>query len=225
MIVSTRSMTLLVFVSLAVATTSGAYGQAAQQRGTVMGGLAGAIAGGIIGDNNDKAGAGAAIGGVVGAVAGGILGNASDKEAEMQRQRAAYYRAQQQQYAQQQQTAALQSAVTLQDVITMTRSGLSDQVVLNQIRQRGYVGKLQVNDIISLHQQGVSENVITGIQSMADGQPVAIASPAPTVVKQYIERPPVVIREHVLPHYPPPYYRSHHHHHRHAGRSSLYFGF
>ena len=103
-------------------TPTNAFAQTGKQRGATFGGLAGAIAGGLIGDNNDEAGAGAAIGGVVGAVAGGILGDAADKDAEMARQRAAYYQAQRQQYAQQQQAAVMQSAVTLQDVISMTRS-------------------------------------------------------------------------------------------------------
>lgn len=194
--------------------------QANQQRGATLGGLAGAIAGGLIGDHNDEAGAGAAIGGVVGAVAGGILGNAADKEAEMARQRAAYYRAQQQQYAAQQQAVTMQSAVTLPDVISMSRSGLSDQVIINQVRQRGFVGTLAVSDIIALHQQGVSETVITSLQSAGPPRSVSV-EPTPTIVQQHIHRPaPIVIEEHVLPYYPPPYRPSrrptfYYHHHRH----------
>jgi outer membrane lipoprotein SlyB len=207
---------LLMLISLSFGTQDNAAAQNNQQRGATWGGLAGAVAGGIIGDNNDEAGAGAAIGGVVGAVAGGILGNAADKDAELARQRAAYYRAQQQQYARQQQAASMQSAVTLQDVISMTRSGLSDQVIVNQVRQRGYLGKLSVADIIALHEKGVSENVITSLQTIGPPRPgpVTVARPAPAVVEQYFHRPaPIIIREHVLPHYPPPRYR---HGHRHS---------
>ncbi|WP_182866966.1 glycine zipper domain-containing protein [Rhodopirellula sp. JC639] len=202
------------FVSLvlvAICTPGETRAQVNQQRGATFGGLAGAIAGGLIGDHNDEAGAGAAIGGVVGAVAGGILGNAADKEAAMEQQRAAYYQSQRQQYAAQQQAVAQQSAVTLQDVISMSRNGLSDQVILNQVRQRGYLGKLAVGDIIALHQQGVSENVITALQSAGPPQasaPVATATPAPTIVEQRIYRPaPIIIEKHTLPYYPPPHYR------------------
>ncbi|WP_161604755.1 glycine zipper domain-containing protein [Roseiconus nitratireducens] len=207
---------LLAASHLAVLPSVGAQNN--QQRGATFGGLAGAIAGGLIGDHNDEAGAGAVIGGVVGAVAGGVLGNAADKDQAIAQQRAAYARAQQQQYLQQQHAAAIQSAVTIQDVISMTRSGLSDQVILNQVRQRGYVGKLAVNDIIALHQQGVSENVITGIQNMGEG-PVAVATPAPAVVEHHIHRPaPVIIEEHVVPRYyhPHPHYR--------RARHTFYFG-
>ncbi|MEL6104736.1 MAG: glycine zipper domain-containing protein [Planctomycetota bacterium] len=195
-----------------------ASAQTGRQRGATWGGLAGAIAGGIIGDNSDEAGAGAAIGGVVGAVAGGILGDAADKERVIAQQRHAYYRAQQQRYAQQQQTIVRQSAVTMQDVVNMTRSGLSDQVILNQVRQRGYLGTLSVSDIISLHQQGVSESVITSLQTIPRrGQQVTVGRPVPqapiarpqTVIEHhYSPRPPVIVEQHVLPSYPVPRYRS-----------------
>lgn len=195
-----------------------ASAQTGRQRGATLGGLAGAIAGGIIGDNNDEAGAGAAIGGVVGAVAGGLLGDAADKERVIAQQRNAYYRAQQQRYAQQQQTIARQSAVTMHDVVNMTRSGLSDQIILNQVRQRGYVGTMTVSDIIALHQQGVSESVITSLQTIPrQGQQVSVARPVPqtpfarpqTVIEHhYVPRPPVIVEQHVLPSYPVPRYRS-----------------
>ena len=79
-----RLLVLTICCSLPVV----AKGQANTQRGAAVGGLAGAIAGGLIGDNNGEAGAGAAIGGVIGAVTGGLIGNASDKEAEFNRQQA-----------------------------------------------------------------------------------------------------------------------------------------
>jgi outer membrane lipoprotein SlyB len=66
------------------------WGAAAQaqntQRGAVLGGLGGAIAGAVIGDHNRNAGAGAAIGGAIGAVGGAVLGNARDQEINQQRQ-------------------------------------------------------------------------------------------------------------------------------------------
>jgi uncharacterized protein YcfJ len=55
------------------------------QTGAVLGGLAGAAAGGIIGHQSGRGLEGAAIGAGVGAVGGGVLGNAQD-------QRNAYYR-------------------------------------------------------------------------------------------------------------------------------------
>lgn len=180
-----------------------AVAQANTQRGATLGGLAGAVAGGLIGDHNGEAGAGAAIGGLIGAVTGGVLGNAADRD------QAAY---QQQQYylQQQQQTIAVQASVSVADVISMSRSGLSDSVIINQIQQRGVQQTLQVPDIISLHQQGVRETVITAMQQASVGG--ARSAAAPPVVRERIVAPaPVIVEEHYLvPHYGPPrfhYYR------------------
>lgn len=187
-----------------------------QQRGATIGGLGGAVAGALIGDNNGEAGAGAAIGGVIGAVAGGFLGNASDKEAAARQQQQIYYQQQQQQ----QQVAVVQSAVSIGDVVSMSRSGLSEGVIINQIGQRGVQTELRVPDIISLHQQGVSENIISAMQSARLGSQ-SVAPVQQTIVRQA----PVIVEEHyVVPHYPPP--RVYYHQvpvHRHY-RSSVHFG-
>jgi hypothetical protein len=192
-----------------------ALGQGNTQRGAAVGGLTGAIAGGLIGDHNGEAGAGAAIGGVIGAVTGGLIGNASDKEAAYRRQQVAS-----RQY--QSQIAYRQSAVSTSDIISMTRSGVSESVIINQINQRGVVAKLQVPEIISLHQQGVSENVITAMQRAPTGP----AQASPVVERYEVVQPvpvvpaPVIVEKHyVLPHYAPPHryyyrrpaYRGHHH--------------
>ena len=215
---SVRRTRLVVFACVFLfsgALVSRASAQNNTQRGATLGGLAGAVAGGLIGEHNGEAGAGAGIGAVVGAVTGGLLGNAADKDAELARQQHYYHQQQRQAYQQQQQIAQLQAAVTIQDVVTMCRSGLSDQVINNQIRQRGYNGSIAVSDIIALHQQGVSESVITTIQSVASRpQTVARVAPQQTYTRQphviehhYVRPAPVIIEEHVLPAYPMPRYR------------------
>jgi outer membrane lipoprotein SlyB len=191
-----------------------AFGQN-KARGAVLGGLGGAVVGGLIGDHNDKAGAGAAIGGAIGAVSGAVLGNARDQEIAQQRQRQ-YYAHQERVYVQQQQQQALiQAAVSTSDIVSMSRSGLSDSVIINQIHSRGVQRQLQVNDIISLHQQGVSENVITAMQNAQVGS----APQSPVVIQQQpvvVQQPPVVIHEqYVVPRYaPPPTYYYHRGYHR-----------
>jgi uncharacterized protein YcfJ len=200
----------LLAVSLIAWTPQNAGAQVQTQRGATMGGLAGAVVGGLIGDKNNEAGAGAAIGGVVGAVTGGLLGNAADKQQAIDRQR--YYYNQQQ--IQQQQIAATQAAVSLTDVVTMTRSGLSEAVIINQVQQRGIQQKLQVPDIISLHQQGVSENVITAMQSATTGMQQVARARAPVIRHERVVTPaPVIVEQHYIrPYYPPPRYHHHHHH-------------
>ena len=194
-------------------TTSTASAQVERQRGATLGGLGGAVVGGLIGDNNNEAGAGAAIGGVIGAVAGSILGDAADKEREIARQR--YYQQQQQQqfHQQQQQVIAHQSAITLQDVLAMSGSGLSDSLIMTEIQNRGYGHKLQVADIIALHQRGVSENVISALQrAPAPGQP-AVVNARPVIVEQPIIQhrvvpTPVIVNPRPSHHYRQPQYRS-----------------
>jgi uncharacterized membrane protein len=185
------------------------------QRGAVAGGLAGAIAGAIIGENNDKAGGGALIGGAVGALAGSAFGNARDKELEYQQQ-AAQYQAQQQYYAaEQRQVIAVQSAVSLNDVITMSRSGIGDSVLINQIQQRGVQRRLEVSDIIQLHQNGVTEPVITAMQRANVGAP----QPSPVIVQErtpvYVERQIEVRPTYVVP--APRYYHYPHGRHYYRG--------
>lgn len=192
-------------ISHSALTPQTASAQNNTQRGVTFGGITGAIAGAIIGENNDKAGAGAAIGGVIGAVAGGALGNASDKDA---RQRQQYY--QQQRYVQNQQYAAPvyaapqpTGAVSYSDVIAMSRSGVSDSVILNQIQTRGVQRQPVVSDIISLHQQGVSETVIGAMQQAPTGNQFVNA---PIQTQTIIEQP-VVVQPYAVPVY-------HHHHQR-----------
>ena len=83
---------LLVIAALPLSSASAQY---RTQRGSVLGGLAGAAAGVAIGEHNDKPVAGALIGGAVGMVAGAALGNSQDRRAA--EQRAYQYQQQQQQ--------------------------------------------------------------------------------------------------------------------------------
>jgi outer membrane lipoprotein SlyB len=205
-----RAGTLLAVACLTTQSGGTAHAQNTQ-RGAVVGGLGGAIAGALIGDHNNKAGAGAAIGGAIGAVGGAVIGNARDKEIAQQRQQQ-YYAQQQRTYAyQQQQLAATQAAVSIGDIVNMSRSGLSESVMITQIQSRGVQQQLQVSDIILLHQQGVPESVITAMQNARVGAPV----PAPAQPTVVVQPSPVVVQEYVVPRYaPPPYYYHHHHYHR-----------
>ncbi|QEG41166.1 glycine zipper domain-containing protein [Roseimaritima ulvae] len=218
--------TMLVITALVC---SSASGQANTRRGATLGGVAGAIAGGIIGENNDEAGAGAVIGGVLGAVAGGALGSAKDQEQAMQRQQ---YQYQQQNYQyQQQRYAEVQAAVTPADVINMTRSGLPDTVIMSHIQQRGVQRRLEVSDIISLHQQGVREPVISALQHATVGGPATQPAPQPVVVQ---ERPVIVEQRYYTPppavivpaprYYHRPHYHGRPHHHRGGTRVGISFG-
>lgn len=210
-----KSFTVLSLACAGIAATASDASAQHTQRGAILGGLGGAVVGGLIGDHNDKAGAGAAIGGALGVVGGAVLGNARDKEINAQRYQQQYHH-QQRVYAQQQrQYVQTQSAVSINDVITMCRSGLSDSVVMNQIQTRGVQQQLQVSDIIAMHQQGVSDVVISTMQSARVGGAPVYSQPQPIVVQQV----PVYVEERVIvPQYQPaPVYHIHSGHSHYRG--------
>ena len=180
----------VVLVCLLAAPVSG---QGHTRDGAVLGGVAGAIAGGIIGHQNDETPEGALIGGALGAIAGGVIGNAQDQQIARQH----VYRERQWQHYRQ--------AVGIQDVVALSRSGVSDTVIMNQIAAYGVQQRLETYDIISLHQQGVSPAVIDAMQRAAVGPSIPVVTNPPAVV---------VRREyHVVPRYVPPVRYSRHHHH------------
>ncbi|MAI69879.1 MAG: hypothetical protein CMM01_03085 [Rhodopirellula sp.] len=223
-----RTSKQLLFISAVIPCTASSQvaAQGHTQRGATVGGIAGAVAGAAIGDHNGETGAGAAIGGIIGAFAGGLLGNAEDKQQAYQRQR--QYQTSQKQLHEHQRTA-----VSAQDVVAMTRNGLSEQVIINQIQQRGVQKQPQVADIIALHQQGVSESIITAMQQ-AQHRPTSHNRVTIPVTRKsspqswYGPVIPPTHSYHVVPSYPPPrcyYYPEpiYHYHHGYSSRIQIRF--
>ncbi|MCA9127507.1 MAG: glycine zipper 2TM domain-containing protein [Planctomycetales bacterium] len=222
--------TLLMVVTLVCLHSQLAFGQQRVQNGATVGGVAGAVIGGIIGHQNDETPEGALIGGAVGAIAGGLIGRNQENEIQRQQyyQQQAYYQMQQQAYLEQQAVAA--SGVSVNDVVNMTRSGVSESLIMSHIQTKGVARRLEVSEIIALHQQGVSDHVIASFQAAPlTSQMVARPSLQTTTVVQQ----PVVVREPLIysspvivhEHYRPmPVYRYPSHHH-HRGGTTIRFGF
>src|SRR5712671_2673778 len=117
--------------------------------GALTGGAIGAASGAVIGGRNPAAGA--LVGGAIGAVAGGMVGNSMD-----QRQRD-YLRTQAPQtYARMDQGQPL----TVEDVKALARAGISEDVIINQIRSSHTVYHLSAADIIDLRDSGVTDKVV-----------------------------------------------------------------
>ncbi|MFK7738054.1 MAG: glycine zipper domain-containing protein [Pirellulaceae bacterium] len=227
----------------AMLTSNIASAQYRARDSATAGGVAGAIIGGIIGHQNDEVPEGAIIGGAVGALAGGLLGKAQQEDLNRQRyaQQQAYY-AQQQQYYTQQQTTRL-SGISTQDVVSMNRSGLSETLILGQLSARGVQRRLEVSEIIALHQAGVSDNIIGAMQSVPLATQIASRTTArPATVPQQpvysqqtvIRQQPIVVREPVIYAQPPVVYERvyrappvyHRPYHRHArSGASIRIGF
>ena len=115
--------------------------------GALVGAGAGALAGGLIGGNAT----GALVGAGVGALAGGLVGAALDE--------------QDRKIMQQNSPSNLnkidnKEQLSLYDVKEMAKNGLSDNVIVGQIKSTNSVFHLTSEEIIDLKKSGVSEPVI-----------------------------------------------------------------
>jgi hypothetical protein len=167
---------------------------------TVVGGAFGAITGAIVGGSKNR-GEGALIGAGVGALTGNILGQAKDRADE----RHAVYGAGAVANLNQQAAA---SAVTNYDLVSMTKAGVSDDVIISTLRSRGARLDLSPQGLISLKQSGVSDRVLLVAQEMAARVGYITAPPPPAVIVTPAPGP--------YWYGPRPYYRSHVYYHYHV---------
>ena len=174
----------------------------------IFGGLAGAAIGAAVGEDDGDAVPGALIGGTIGLITGTAVGDSIDER---------NYRNQQYNAAIAQQQAR---SVTMSDVVSMTHAGLSDGVIINHIQTHGMAHHVSASDLIVLKQQGVSDHVLSAMQTTAQPRPVVVQEPRP-----------VVVREHYYTHPAPAWWHHHHyHHHRRYHRrphahSRIHFSF
>ena len=152
--------------------------------GTVLGAGLGALTGAVIGDHTGHAGGGALIGAATGAVAGGLLGNAEDarEERDVAVAQAHYERASQQ---------AHERAMKNADLVLMTQNGISDDVIISSVNNRGGLFDLSPAAIIQLKNSGISDRVILAVQS-------AGAPPPPGMMQANGPYPPVPMTEVVV---------------------------
>ncbi len=155
-------------------------------RGAAVGGIAGGLTGAALGDRHGNAAAGALVGTAVGALTGAALGDSID--ADVQRREA---------LIEARTGTRMANRVTTTDVMTLARSGLSDDVIVQHIQTHGVAMSLTPSDIIRLHDNGVSENVINTMQQTAARQFAA------RPIEPVVVGPPMVIRESYVA---PPYW-------------------
>ena len=145
--------------------------------GALVGGAMGAITGAAIG-GSQHGGEGALIGAAAGVIAGGLVGNSMDQEQQ------ARLRAQSPQtYVRVDQGQPLAVA----DVKALARSGISDDVIISQIRNSRTVYHLSAADIIDLRDAGVSNRVI---DFMINTPGIYGATPAPQANTVFVDQPP-----------------------------------
>jgi hypothetical protein len=177
--------------------------------GGLLGGTGGGIVGAAIGSQSGHTDEGALIGAIAGGVTGATLGNQVDVE---------NYR--RQQVANGRDFAARQAAVTLDQVVQLTQSGLSDELILNQIKSNGLAKSVTTSDLIQLKNYGVSDQVIRQMQTTGSAvtrntaPEIYPASPVfhgEPVYPPVFRAPPVIFTH-------PHHFPAHRAHHRHVPR-------
>ncbi|HEX3149158.1 MAG TPA: glycine zipper domain-containing protein [Gemmataceae bacterium] len=184
-----RRFLLIALIFVAAPFTTGCSSMSNTSKDALAGGAIGAGAGAIIDKaTGGKGGAGAIIGAASGALIGGAIGNEKDQKEKAVLQAHA---------------AATANQMRIDEVITMSQSKLSDDVIITRIRTTGSVFNLTADDLRNLASSGVSDAVINEMQSRrpeayprqryvavpAGPPPVIVAQPAPVYV--YGPPPPV----------------------------------
>ena len=136
--------------------------------------------GAIIGEiASDEPLAGAAIGSAIGALTGATVGSGLDEIEARNRSQMVSQAA----YSQ-------PIGTTLNEVISMSNAGLSDQIISRHIRNEGFARTLDAGDLIALRQQGVSDSVIADLQDVSSQPAVRVAS-AEQFIRLYPSNPQV----------------------------------
>src|SRR5262245_44418123 len=139
---------------------AGCQGMSGTEKGALVGAGTGAVAGNLIAKGvHGSRTAGAAIGAVGGLIGGALIGNQVDKAEQRGRAEGAAAA-----------TAAAQpvpTAPTLAQVVDMTQRGVTDRVIINQIRTSGARYNLSPEEVAYLSQSGVSSAVIQEMQFTA----------------------------------------------------------
>ena len=168
--------------------TTGCSTMSDTDKGILGGGAIGAGTGALIGSATGHAGAGAAIGTAVGALSGGLIGNEMDDNKKKQDAAIAAVQAQQ--------AAPVRGPLGLQEIATMATQGISDPVIIGQIRSTRSIYNLAPTDIAYLKQNNVSDGVIMEMQATAsrvipvDGRVYARPYYGPDTV--YVAPPPPI---------------------------------
>ena len=144
---------------------------------TASGALAGGATGAIIGSVAGHSGPAALLGGAAGALVGGLIGHGMDQAQE------AHLRAQAPRTLERVERG---QPLTVADVKALAKAGISDELIISQIRNSRTVYHLNTADIIALRDAGVSDRVIdfmintpTQTPSAEVGGMVGTAPPAP----------------------------------------------
>ncbi len=141
-----RSFYLCVILAFVFVLTGCQTNKTRVAEGAGVGGVIGAVAGGILGYQSGHPLQGAAIGGAVGAGAGAVVGAQIKKPAQDNQAQAS-------------------SQLTMQQVVDLTKQGVSSDEIIAKIKAANSKYSLTADDIDYLKKQGVSQRVIETMQA------------------------------------------------------------
>jgi hypothetical protein len=169
-----KRSTYLLVVAVAGISVAGCMSPQGRPDYTASGALAGGATGAIVGSMARHPGPGALVGGAVGAIVGGLIGHGMDQTHEAQ------LRAQAPQTMQRVEQG---QPLTVVDVKSLVKAGISDDLVISQIRNSRTVYYLTTADIIDLKNAGVSERIIDFMintpTQIPSAQVAGVAGPPP----------------------------------------------
>ena len=149
--------------------------------GALIGGVFGALTGAAIGGSR-HGGQDALIGAAAGALAGGLIGNSADREQEARLKAQAP-----QTYSKVEQGQPLAVA----DVKALAKAGISEDVIVTQIKASRTVYHLSAADIIDLRDSGVSDKVVNYMIDTPASVGANTATTSEVVVQQAPPPPPM----------------------------------
>ena len=158
--------------------TAGCMSPSGRPDYTASGALAGGAAGAMAGSMGRHPGPAPLIGAAVGAVIGGLIGHGMDLAQEAQ------LRAQAPQTLQRVEQS---QPLTVADIKALSKAGVSDELIISQIRNSRTVYHFSTAGIVDLKNAGVSERVIDFmLNTSTQMQPAAVTgvvgSPAPAPI-------------------------------------------
>ena len=152
--------------------------------GALIGGFMGALTGAAVG-GDEHGGQDALIGAAVGALTGGLVGNSMDRE------QAARLRAE---APQTYEKVSQCQPLTIADVKALAKAGISQDIIINQIKSSHTIFHLTSRQIISLRDAGVPDHVINYMINT----PSLVANASPSVVVQQAPPPPPPVQTTVV---------------------------
>jgi len=152
-----RKATVVIISAVVLAASAGCESSTNRApEGAVIGGLLGAGAGMIVGNQGSHRGSGRAegalIGGAVGALGGAIVGSSIQKQPAQQQQQVVP------------QQPANPNQMSIGQIVDLTRQGVNEDVIIDRIRMSNSKFSLTAGDVEYLKSQGVSPKVTNAMQ-------------------------------------------------------------